>query len=82
MSKFDAIDYQRNPGKYQMFRTAVIAKTVFTTPGEKLLTEGDFVAVEYAGSARNQLFRREEPLYRVVGTDRTLYGNCFRDFVL
>ena len=82
MSKFSAQDYQQNPGKYELFRTAVIDKTVFTSPGEQLLTEGDFVGIEYAGKARNQLFRRDEPLYRVKGTDRTLYGNCLRDFVL
>lgn len=78
--KFDAKDYQQNPGKYRLFSTAQIATHVFTQDGEADLPEGKHVAIVFRCEAMNRLFRRVEPVYHVEGRD--LYASALKNFVL
>lgn len=82
MRKFDYTDYTANPGKYRLFKTARIATHLFTNNGEHDLHEGTFVGITYHCTARNQLYRRDEPLYRLSGSNRIVYANVLCDFVL
>jgi hypothetical protein len=87
MRHYDHKDFIANPDKYTGFKTATIAKNVFTLNGELDLREGDFVSVEFSQIARNQLYGREEPIYRVRKSldgpvIACLYGNAMADFVL
>lgn len=79
---FDQNDYKANPNKYRMFSSAVIAKNIVTHNGEQDMEEGQIVGIEFLCEARNQLFRRDEPVYKIKGTDINLYANCLRDFVI
>lgn len=82
MRPFDHRDYAQNPLKYRLFRTATVRAHIFTHNGQDDLREGEIVAIEYAGDARNQMYRREEPVYRVKGTEHALYANALSDFTL
>jgi len=83
--KFDAKDYQQNPGKYRLFSTAQIATHVFTQDGANDLPEGKHVAIAFRCEAPNPLYRRVEPVYHVTGDGiepRDLYANALKNFVL
>lgn len=82
MSKYDHKDFQANPKKYELFKTAVIATHCFTNNGTDDLTEGQHVGISYFCTAKNCMYNRMEPIYRINGTDRTIYANTLRDFVL
>lgn len=79
---YDAKDFAENPGKYRLFKTAVIAKHVFTENGEHDLREGQHVGIKFRCVNKNPLYRRYEPIYTIIGTDSDLYANCLKDFVL
>lgn len=81
-NRFNHADYVKNTGKYNLYKTAVVASHIFTENGIDDLKEGQIVGIEYVGEARNQLYRRNEPLYRIKGTSHTLYANALGDFVL
>lgn len=73
---FDAKDFAENPGKYAKFRTAQVRSHIFTNNGEADLPAGAFVAVQYRLTARNQLFRRDEPVYAVTHNGE-LWGDVY-----
>ena len=79
---FDHADYVSAPIKYQLFKTAKVRNHVVTHNGESDLEAGACVGLEYAGTVRNQLYRREEPIYRIKGTEHTLYASNLTDFCL
>jgi len=81
-SKYDAADFSQNPKKYELFQTAQIAANVFSHDGEQDLPEGKHVAIQYRCTAFNRLYRRNEPVYTIVGTGRDLYANTLKNFVL
>ena len=82
MDMYDHKDFEQNPGKYRLFKSAVIAKHVHTENGEHDLHQFQHVCIAYRFDALNPLYRRREPVYTIVGTDRDLYANCLADFVL
>jgi hypothetical protein len=82
---YDAKDFARDPEKYRLFKTAQIARHVFTNNGEFDLPEGKYVELRYRCTARNQLFRRDEPVYTVTADDKEwgdIYGNALTGFTL
>jgi hypothetical protein len=82
MLPFDHTDFTRAPIKYQLFKTAKVRNHVHTHNGESDLEAGQYVGLEYAGTVRNQLYRRDEPIYRIKGTAHTLYATNLCDFCL
>jgi len=82
MSTYDPKDFQANPKKYELFKTAVIASHCFTENGTDDLTEGQHVGIQYFCTAKNSLYNRMEPIYLITGTDRTIYANTLKDLVL
>jgi hypothetical protein len=89
MSRFNATDYQQNPGKYKAFKTAQIAENIVTHNGEHDLAEGTYVCIQYRCEAFNALYRRMEPVYTILSTQhgyvdlrRDLYANSLMNFVL
>lgn len=80
--KYDPKDYAQNPGKYRLFQTAQIAAHVFNHNGEQDLPEGQFVGIKFRCEAYQPMYRRMEPVYTIVGTDRDLYANALMNFVL
>lgn len=82
MSSYSPQDFAKHPAKYRLFQTATIAKNIFTHNGENDLREGEIVGIEYFTTARNTLFKRDEPVYIIKGKDHTLYANCLKDFIL
>lgn len=82
---FDHTDFVQNPKKYELFKTAEIAKNVFTNNGENDLPEGEIVGIQYFTTARNQIYRRMEPVYSVTVNGKfwgQVYANTLRNFVL
>jgi hypothetical protein len=89
MNKYDPKDFAANPGKYRLFKTATIAKHIFTCDGDDDLSEGLHVGIEYRCEAFNKLFGRFEPVYTIINTEhgkvsgqRDLYANTLMNFVL
>ncbi len=82
MSAYDQKDFELNAGKYPLFRTATIAKSIITHNGEDDLPEGKIVSIEYRGTFRNQLYKRMEPVFNINGGNHCLYANCLKNFVL
>lgn len=83
---FDYKDFVRNPGKYALFNTAVVAKAIVTHNAENDLHVGDIVGIKYAGTVKNMLYKRYEPIYEVTRIGGMFYGyvyaNTLKDFVL
>lgn len=82
MRTYDPKDFAANPRKYELFKTAIIARDIITHNGDDDIKAGTCVGIEYFCTAPNKLFRRNEPVYRIAGTERHLYANCLADFVL
>jgi len=82
----DYQDYKANPGKYPLFKTAVVAQSVFTENGTADLPEGTIVGVTFDAVRRNAMFRRDEPVYAITLQDGRmwgyLFGHALTDFVL
>lgn len=79
MDKFNFQDFQRNPKKYELFKTATVRNTMVHQDGETL--EGTIVGIRFAGVKRNQLYRRDEPVY-VLSTGDVCYANNLHSFTL
>jgi len=83
---YDHKDFEQNPGKYAMFKTAVVAKHIFTNNSENDLSRGEIVGIKYAGTVKNMLYRRHEPMYEVTRIGGKFYGhvyaNTLENFVL
>lgn len=84
MRRFDYLDFSANPGKYRLFATARIAGHLFTENGESDAEAGTYVSLQYLNTVRNQMFRREEPIYMATakGKEWTLYASALADFCL
>jgi len=89
MHAYDKNDYFQNPGKYKLFRSARIARHVFTENGTHDLKAGEFVAIKYRCEALNKMYGRYEPVYTIVNTEhgvpseaRDIYANNLASFVL
>lgn len=82
---YDHTDFVRNPGKYRLYSTAVIARHIFTENGDDDLAPGTIVRVKFDRVARNQLHKRDEPVYRVEAQGEFqgyFYANVLTNFVL
>lgn len=77
--KFNHADFVRNPGKYELFKTAIVRNLIINQEGE--VPEGTIVGIKYAGERFNPLYRRNEPLY-VLSTGDVCYANNLHSFVL
>ena len=77
--KYDHSDFVRNPGKYELFKTATVRNTMVREDGETL--EGTIVGLRFAGVKRNQLYRRDEPVY-MLSTGDVCYANNLHSFTL
>ena len=73
-------DFLANPGKYTLFKTATTAAHFFGEDGNDV-PKGTIVGLECLGVRRNQLYRRDEPIYR-LNTGHTVYANALSSFVL
>ena len=86
MNKYDAKDFEQNPGKYKLFCKAEVAAHIVTDNASNDLYEGEIVGIKYFATARNPLFRRNEPVYAVTRQDGSFYGhvyaNSLHSFVL
>jgi hypothetical protein len=78
--KYEHKDFLANPKKYSLFKTATTAAHFFGEDGNDL-PEGTIVGLEYLGVRRNQLYRRDEAIYR-LNTGHTVYANSLVNFVL
>lgn len=84
---FDYADFQRDPEKYRLFKTAILAHNLFTNNGEHDLEAGTILAIRYSGTVRNQLYKRDEPIYACRTTldgpeNWTLYAGALTGFCL
>ena len=82
-------DYFENPGKYKLFRSARIARHVFTENGTADLAAGEYVSIKYRCEALNRMYGRYEPVYTIVNTERgvpsearDVYANTLTNFIL
>ncbi len=81
----DQEDFNKNPLKYELFKTARIAVDIPSSPCLKI---GDFVSVKYLHSVKNKAFNEQSmPVYKVVSPDfpdesSVLYACALKDFVL
>jgi hypothetical protein len=78
--RFDYKDFAANPNKYKLFKTATMATTLFGADGDDV-AQDTIVALTYRGVVRNQLYKRDEPIY-ALNTGHVVYANTLKDFVL
>lgn len=79
MSKFNFQDYQQNPKKYELFKTAIVRNMMIREDGET--KEGEIVGIKFLGAKYNHLYRRTEPVY-ILSTGDVCYANNLHSFVL
>jgi hypothetical protein len=82
---FEYSDYIKNPGKYELFKTAKVNTHVFTENGETDLEKGQYVAVQFLRHAYNAMRRRQEPVYSVTTGGKVwgyMFANALSEFVL
>lgn len=82
MLPFDHSDFARDAKKYGLFRTAKVARHIISEP---TFNAGEYVALRFFGVRRNQLFRRDEPVYEITATDGRstyAYAAALADFCL
>jgi hypothetical protein len=82
MRAYEHQDFEANPKKYELFKTAILQCHLFTNNGEQDIEAGTVVAIEYRCTARNQLLRRSEPVYTIKGYGVDIYANNLASFVL
>ncbi len=80
MSRYDHSDFLENPKKYQLYTSAEVARHLFGEDGQGV-PEGTFVGVKFVGVVRNQLYRRDEPVYQLT-TGHVVFANCLSFFIL
>jgi hypothetical protein len=76
---YDPKDFAQDPGKYRLFKTAVTRSVIINENGH--VDAGTVVGLTYLGVARNQLYRRSEPIYKLTTGD-VCYANGLTDFCL
>jgi hypothetical protein len=82
---FDHADFETNPKKYELFRTARVKSHVFTDNGEDDLAAGQFVAIRHIRNAYNGVRRRTEPVYSITtggGVWGVMFANNLSNFTL
>ena len=82
---FNYADFETNPKKYELFRTARVKSQVFTENGEDDLAAGQFVAIRHIRNAYNGVRRRDEPVYSITtggGVWGVMFANNLSDFCL
>lgn len=77
--KYDPKDYERDPGKYRLFKTARTATNLFSHNGG--VNAGTVVGLEFLGDIWNQLYRRWEPVYKLTTGD-VVFATALEGFVL
>lgn len=77
--KYDHQDFVRNPGKYELFKTATVRNLIVNQDGE--VKEGTVVGIRYCGSILNRLYNRTEPVY-MLSTGDMCYANNLHSFGL
>lgn len=83
MRTYNEVDFQINPKKYELFRTAVARQHLFTDNAEgDVIEPGTVVAIEYRRTAPNYLYERNEPVYEIKGYDTEVRGSHLEDFLL
>jgi hypothetical protein len=82
MRAYEHHDFEANPKKYELFKTAILQCHLFTNNGEQDIEAGTVVAIEYRCTARNQMLRRSEPVYTIKGYGVDIYANNLASFVL
>lgn len=69
-----------------MYKTAVVAKHVYTHNGENDLCKGTIVGVKYRFDAVNKLYNRTEAVFTVTLQGGKIWGDVYAsvldDFVL
>lgn len=80
---YSQADFEANPGKYQLFRTARVMEPIESVTSVRV---GETVAIEYFDARRNQ-FREKAimPIYAVTdrhGETHYLYACVLGDFCL
>lgn len=80
MSKYDHSDFLANPRKYEIYSSAEVARHLFCENGDDV-PEGTPVGVQFMGVVRNQLYKRDEPIYKLT-TGHVVYANALACFVL
>ena len=82
---FSHSDFEANPKKYELFKTARVASHVFTENGSDDLAKGQFVAVRHIRNAYNGLRHRMEPVYTITASGKVwgvMFASNLSDFVL
>ena len=78
---FDLKDFQANPGKYELFRTARIA-----TSKTAHFVKGEHVSIEFVCNAQEDCIQGAiVPVYEVTAANGTvyhLYANALENFLL
>jgi hypothetical protein len=82
MRAYSQQDFESNPKKYELFKTAIVRGHLFTNNAEQDIEAGTVVAIEYRCTARNQMLKRNEPIYTLKGYDVDVYANNLSSFVL
>lgn len=81
---YDQADFDKNPGKYRLFKTAKIVEEVLSAPELKV---GEIYNISYYGTAVNTARAGVEmPIYKVWANDAEestlVYGCVLGDFVM
>lgn len=77
--KYEHSDFERNPKKYELYKTATLRNTIVHQDGET--TAGTIVGIRFAGVKRNQMYRRNEPVY-MLSTGDVCYATNLHTFIL
>ena len=77
---YDHNDFLANPKKYSLFKTATTKAHFFGENGDDV-AQGTIVALEFQGVYRNQLYKRDEPVY-MLNTGHAVYAGSLTNFVL
>ena len=82
MRAYEHQDFEENPKKYELFKTAIVRGHLFTNDGEQDIEAGTVVAIKYRCTARNRMLKRSEPVYTLKDYDIDVYANNLASFVL
>ena len=78
--KYDHADFLANPNKYALYSSADVACNLFGENGADV-SAGTPVGIKFLGVRRNQLYKRDEPIYQLT-TGHVVYANALNCFVL
>ena len=80
MSFYSQTDYEQNPKKYELFKTAVLACNI---PNSEL-KQGQYVGIRYLYSLIDKSQPRDPvtPVYEVIGLKHYLFARALCDFCL